>query len=97
MLQNIGITHVHARKRINMAPTTRFTDYRSVADSFLTSLGMVNISFILLLSLNFPSLSHIHALSIVLTTFGNMGRLSLGAERCGTADGRHRLEICEMI
>ena len=70
MLQDVGIMQFHARTRIKMALTTRFTDYRPFADKFFRLLDMGNILIILLLSVNFPSISHIHALSMGLTIFG---------------------------
>ncbi len=60
---------MHERES-KMAALVYYWYYRPFADMLLTVLDMVNISFISLVSVNFPSLSHIHALSMGLTTFG---------------------------
>ena len=60
MLQNIGITQVHAQTRHKMAPTTRFTYYRSPEGQTFAGVSLWNESFVLLVSIDFPNLSLVY-------------------------------------
>ena len=65
MLQDIGVMQVHAQMRDKMAPTTHFTDYRSLEGQTIASVSPWNEWFILLVLLNFPSLSLSLSLSCI--------------------------------